>query len=88
MQLIILLNQELIKEPKNKAVWNILNGDDNGLIISRSLDELKLLLNDVQYPNLPTSASFFFKRMISDDSINKYVGGLNLSNPLKNALKS
>lgn len=88
LQLIILLNQELIKEPKNKAVWNILNGDDNGLIVSISIDELKMLLKEVQYPNLPTSASFFLKRMISDDSINKYVGGLNFSNPLKNALKS
>lgn len=87
LQLITLLNHGLIKDPKNKVVWYIINGDEQRLIITDNIDELKVLLKGVQYPSIPPSASFFFKRMKQNDAIEKYINGLNFSKLLRQAIE-
>lgn len=53
LQLITLLNHGLRKDPKDKVVWYIINGDEQHMIISENVDELKVLLKGVQYSSIP-----------------------------------
>ena len=84
--LVMLLNQELMANPESEVVRRFVDVDKDNKIFQTVLD-VKDLFEGVDTGKLGPEYSDFLKRKSNDAACKAYIDGLNLSQPLKNAMK-
>ena len=84
--LILLLNQELMANPESEVVIRFVDVDKDNKIF-QTVQDLKDLLEGVDVNKLGPEYADFLKRKTNDATGKAYIDSLNLSQPLRNAMK-
>lgn len=84
--LVMLLNQELIANPESEVVRRFVDVDKDNKIF-QTIQDVKDLFEGVDTGKLGPEYSDFLKRKSNDAACKAYIDGLNLSQPLRNAMK-
>jgi hypothetical protein len=84
--MIYLINQQLVANPKNEKIWEILNADMDNLLVG-TLQRFEALFNKVTTNAIEPVASRFFHEKSQIPEISARITSMNLSNQLEKAIK-
>jgi hypothetical protein len=84
--LVMLLNHELIANPESEVVRRFVDVDKDNKIF-QTIQDVKDLFEGVDTGKLGPEYGDFLKRKSNDAACKAYIDGLNLSQPLRNAMK-